>query len=106
MCTPDSWFLIYMHQAIASVLYATARKLSHKVYSFLFQQAVTECTTFQEYVRDPGYKNMSDVVFALKEYSNKGYRHVTNDYSVISAKVSVWYRRYPITEKYLNKVRD
>lgn len=30
---------------------------------------------------------MSDVVFALKEYSNKGYRHVTNDYSVISAKI-------------------
>lgn len=30
---------------------------------------------------------MSDVVFALKEYSNKGYRHVTNDYSVINAKI-------------------
>lgn len=49
---------------------------------------------------------MSDVVFALKEYSNKGYRHVTNDYSVISAKIRAWCGRHWITEKYLNKVRD
>lgn len=40
---------------------------------------------------------MSDVMFALKEYSNKGYRHVTNDYSVMCAKIRMRYGRYKIT---------
>lgn len=31
-----------MHQAIASVLYATGHKLPHIVYAFSFQQAVTD----------------------------------------------------------------
>lgn len=95
-----------MHQAIGSVLYVTAHKLPHIVYAFSFQQAVTECTMFQECVRVWGYKNMSDVAYALKEYSNKWYRHVTNDYSVVSAKTVVWNQRYPITKKYLNEMRD
>ena len=37
-----------MHQAVGSVLYATAHRLPHIVYVFSFQQAVTECTMFQE----------------------------------------------------------
>lgn len=61
-----------MHQTIVKVLYTTTYKLPHIVHSFFFQQAVIEYTMFQECARGGGYTNMSDVMFALKEYSNKG----------------------------------
>lgn len=62
-----------MHQTIVKVLYTTTYKLPHIVHSFFFSaKAVIEYTMFQECARGLGYKNMSDVMFALKEYSNKG----------------------------------